>query len=163
MRLLEPAPETSTPGHRYTPRCLLTPTEAQFHACLESISGARCRIVCKPRLADFIQHHSGIGSFAKISQRHVDFLICRTEDWMPMVGIELDQHLPDQPMRSHRNEVVAALFAKVGIPLLQIHVSELFEVEKLTGKLSMAWQRRALGLTSALPARRTQLPVARPA
>ncbi|MFT4641501.1 MAG: ribosome assembly protein YihI (activator of Der GTPase) [Verrucomicrobiales bacterium] len=62
---------------------------------LGGLSGDRCHLVCKPRLADFVQHH-GEG-FQSISQKHVDFLVCRLDDCMPMLGIELDDSSHELP------------------------------------------------------------------
>ena len=91
MNLIAPLPDTriACPYH-YTPKALLTPTEARFHTCLEEITQQRCRIQIKPRLADVFDHDRVNGAFQMISQKHIDFLICRNDDWLPMLGIELD-------------------------------------------------------------------------
>ena len=77
MKLIAPALGTKLKGldYEYTPKHLLTPVETMFFEELFRLAGGRCHIMCKPRLADFIQHH-GEG-FQSIRQKHVDFLICR--------------------------------------------------------------------------------------
>ena len=134
-------------AHHYKAKALLTHAEARFHECLDAISQNRCHILCKPRLADVFQHEDRTG-FNKVSQKHVDFLICRKEDWMPMLGIELDDPSHETRKRRDRDIFVNSLFASVGLPLVRIHVSEVDQVEKLVGNLTQAWHHRwaALGL-----------------
>jgi very-short-patch-repair endonuclease len=144
MNLIAPASDTRIAfPHHYTPKALLTPTEARFHACLEQISQHRCRIQVKPRLADVFQHQKHDRSaFAKVSQKHIDFLICRNEDWMPMLGIELDDDSHQRKDRKERDMFVNALFASTGIPLLRIHVREIEQVERMVQKLTQGWLQR---------------------
>ena len=148
MNLIAPTSETRIAiDHEYTVKSLLTPTEAKFHACLDSLSQGRCRIQIKPRLADVFQHAKGDrAGFAMISQKHVDFLICRNDDWTPMLGIELDDDSHRRKDRRFRDMFVNALFASTGVPLLRIHVNELEQMEALVQKLSTAWERRWVAL-----------------
>lgn len=144
MKLIAPHSETRVAiEHAYTAKPLLTSTEARFHQCLEAITQKRCRIQIKPRLADVFQHAKGdFAGFARISQKHVDFLICRNDDWMPMLAIELDDDSHERKDRKERDMFVNALFASTAIPLLRIHVREIEQVEQLVEKLTMAWFRR---------------------
>ncbi len=143
MQLIAPHPETRIAlDWRYEAKPLLTPTEAAFHRCLMSLSNDRCHILCKPRLADFLRHLEGEGAFNKISQKHVDFLVCRPGDWMPMLAIELDDASHERKEVKARDMFVNATFAQVGIPLVRIHVTEVEHIEKLVEKLSLAWTRR---------------------
>ena len=151
MNLVAPPAETRIAfEHDYTPKALLTPTEARFHACLEQVSQHRCRIQVKPRLADVFQHQKHDRSaFAKVSQKHVDFLICRNDDWMPMLGIELDDDSHLRKDRQERDMFVNALFASTGLPLLRIHVREIEQVERMVEKLTKGWMQRWAALENA--------------
>jgi len=143
MQMIAPPPETRIALEwKYQPKALLTVTEAAFHQVLNSLSDGRCHILCKPRLADFLQHVSGAGAFQKISQKHVDFLICRPGDWMPMLGIELDDHTHERKEVKARDMFVNAVFAQAGIPLVRLHVSEMERLEQIVEKLSHAWTLR---------------------
>ncbi len=143
MQLIAPPADTRIALEwRYQAKPLLTPTEAHFHSVLTSLSDGRCHILCKPRLADFLNHLEGANAFQKISQKHVDFLVCRPGDWTPMLGIELDDESHNRKEVKHRDMFVNAVFAQVGIPLVRIHVSEVERLEQLVEKLSLAWQRR---------------------
>lgn len=126
--------------HVYTVKPLLTPTEAQFHDCLEALTQARCRIQVKPRLADVFQHHGS--GFQQISQKHVDFLVCRNDDWTPMLAIELDDDSHRDTDRKKRDMSVNALFASTGIPLVRIHVRDMDKMEELVLQLTRAWEHR---------------------
>lgn len=143
MKLICPPPETRIAlEHSYTAKPLLTPTEARFDKILRSLSDGRCHILCKPRLADFLDHGKDSIAFNKISQKHVDFLVCRSGDWMPMLAIELDDPSHLRAEVKKRDMFVNAVFAQAGIPLVRLHVSELDEVELLVQKLSTAWVSR---------------------
>lgn len=145
MKLIAPDPEMRVAmPYDYVAKPLLTPTEARFHACLLQITQDRCRIQIKPRLADVFAYdeEDGIGALGMISQRHVDFLICRNDDWMPMLGIELDDASHNTPKVKKRDIFVNQLFASTGVPLLRLPVQELDDLEKLVSELSKAWHRR---------------------
>lgn len=143
MKLIAPDPEVRIHmPYEYTAKPLLTATEQRFYDCLTQITGTRCRIQVKPRLADVFDHERVNGAFQMISQKHVDFLICRNEDWMPMLGIELDDNSHQRADRKDRDRFVNELFASTGVPLLRLPVEELDDLEKLVSKLTKTWQRR---------------------
>ena len=153
MNLIAPAPGTRLKalGHEYAAKPLLTAVEERFFRVLEAVSGGRVHVVCKPRLADFIQHVSENGAFQKISQKHVDFLVCRPGDWVPMLGIEIDDASHNRKDRRERDAFVNNLFAHVGIPLLRVGVREVEDLDALVAKLSAGWQTRQLRLAAEEP------------
>lgn len=152
MQLIAPPPDTRIAlDWRYQAKPLLTATEASFHSLLVSLSDGRCHILCKPRLADFLQHLDGPGAFQKISQKHVDFLVCRPGDWMPMLGIELDDASHNRKEVKARDMFVNAVFAQTGIPLVRIHVAEVERMDLLVEKLSQAWVHRWERLAAVQP------------
>jgi len=143
MKLIAPDPEMRVAmPYTYTAKALLTPTEARFHTCLLQITQERCRIQIKPRLADVFEHEKVNGAFQMISQKHIDFLICRNEDWMPMLGIELDDASHATKERRTRDMFVNNLFASTGVPLLRLPVQELDQLERLVEELTRAWHYR---------------------
>jgi Protein of unknown function (DUF2726) len=150
MQLIAPHPDTRIKLQQdYRPKPLLTKTEARFQAVLQSLSNGRCHLLCKPRLADFLDHGRDLVAFNKISQKHVDFLVCRPGDWMPMLAIELDDASHRRPEVKQRDIFVNAVFAQVGIPLVRIDVHEMTQLEQLVEKLSKAWVTRWQRLESA--------------
>ena len=144
MNLIAPPSETRIAfDHTYTVKQALTASEGQFYNCLELLSQHRCKILCKPRLADVFQHSQGDSSgFNKVSQKHIDFLICRNDDWVPMLGIELDDDSHENNDQKVRDIFVNNLFASVGLPLIRIHIREIDQIESLVQKLTRAWQYR---------------------
>jgi hypothetical protein len=143
MKLIAPDPDMRVAmPYEYTAKPLLTPTEAKFHGCLLQITGERCRIQIKPRLADVFEHEKTNGAFQMISQKHVDFLICRNDDWMPMLGIELDDPSHERAEARKRDMFVNMLFASTGVPLLRLPVQELDQLERLVEELTKAWNHR---------------------
>jgi len=157
MRLIAPHHDTRIAyTHRYSTKTLLTPSESRLFVSLTAMSQGRCLIACKPRLADFIQHYD-LAGFNKISQKHIDFLICRIPDGTPMLAVELDDPSHDAADRKRRDAEVNTLFAQVRIPLVRIDVTELAQIEKLLPRLDQAWLRRTETLTSRfrLPINRT--------
>jgi hypothetical protein len=144
MKLIAPAPGTRLAQikYDYSPKPLLTPVEARFFNVLKQISGERVHIVCKPRLADLIDHVPGQGGFQSISQKHVDFLVCRPDDWMPMLAIEVDDSSHERKDRRARDWFVNNLFAHVGVPLLRVPVQEVENLELLVKRLSDGWDNR---------------------
>jgi len=143
MKLIAPDPNMRVAiKYDYTAKPLLTPTEAKFHACLLQVTQERCHIQIKPRLADVFQHEKTNGAFQMISQKHVDFLIFRADDWMPMFGIELDDPSHESAEVKARDVFVNKLFASTGVPLLRLPVQELDHLERLVEELSTAWNRR---------------------
>lgn len=143
MKLIAPDPDMRVAmPYEYSAKPLLTPTEALFHACLQQITQQRCHIQIKPRLADVFQHEKTNGAFQMISQKHVDFLICRNDDWMPMLGIELDDASHERAETKKRDMFVNLLFASTGVPLLRLPVQELGQLERLVEELTKAWNHR---------------------
>jgi hypothetical protein len=152
MKLIAPDPEMRVAmPYAYTAKALLTPTEARFHSCLLQITQERCRIQIKPRLADVFEHEKVNGAFQMISQKHIDFLICRNEDWMPMLGIELDDASHNRAETKKRDMFVNLLFASTGVPLLRLPVAELDHLERLVEELTKAWYHRCGLLEAATP------------
>jgi len=148
MKLIAPAPGTRLAAlrHEYTSKPLLTAVEERFFRVLAAVSGDRVHVVCKPRLADFIQHTDGLAGFNHISQKHVDFLVCRPGDWMPMLGIEVDDSSHNRKDRRERDTFVNNLFAHIGVPLLRIGVREVEDLDTLVARLTAGWHNRCLHL-----------------
>ncbi len=151
MNLIAPEPGTRLAAlkHDYAAKPLLTEVEAKFFEILAQISGDRVHIVCKPRLADLIDHAKEQGAFQAISQKHVDFLVCRPGDWMPMLAIEVDDASHNRPERRKRDWFVNNLFAHIGVPLLRIPVWEVENLELLVKRLTDGWYNRCRHLAAA--------------
>lgn len=141
----------SSPESPSAPSPLLTAAESLFHACLENLTAQRCHIQCKPRLFEILQHEN-VAGFLKICQRHIDFLIYRKEDWLPMVAIEFEDGSPGKASRKMRDrQLVTDIFATLGIPLLRVYEKDINQIDTLVHKLSAAWQQRKAALEDLPP------------
>ena len=151
MQTLPATSHLSPPETSPTPYPLLTSDEALFHACLENLTSQRCHIQCKPRLFEVL-HHENVAGFLKICQRHIDFLIYRKGDWLPMVAIEFEDGSSGKAGRKTRDhQLVNNIFSSFGIPMLQVHSKEVTEIDTLVHKLSTAWQERNANLAIMPP------------
>ncbi|MDI1311972.1 DUF2726 domain-containing protein [Prosthecobacter sp.] len=146
---MQPSPAITTvssPEASPTTYPLLTSDEALFHACLENITAQRCHVQCKPRLLEIL-HPENVAGFLKICQRHIDFLIYRKGDWLPMVAIEFEDDSPGKASRKTRDrQLVKDIFSTFGIPMLQVHAKDITDIDTLVHKMSTAWQQRNANL-----------------
>ena len=163
MKLIAPDPEVRVRFQNvYASTPLFTPTEQDFFACLQGLTQGRCLIFAKVNLADIIKPLSGkIGDRNQIDKKHVDFLICRQEDGMPMIGIELDDSSHNDRDRFKGDMIKNDAFAACGLPLLRLPVAEMHQLEKLVTELSHAWHHRS-ALLEAVP-EPVRLPLLMPA
>ena len=137
---------------------LLNPAEALFHSCLENLTSQHCHIQCKPRLLEVLQDDN-VAGFLKICQRHVDFMVYRKQDWLPMVAIEFEDDSQGKAGRKTRDrQLVTDIFLTVGIPMLQIHSRAILQIDTLVHKLSTAWQQRNANLETMPPPAQEPMP-----
>lgn len=145
--------ETSTgtsPNYKAA-HSLLTATEARFYESLYIAVGPVAAIQCKVRLADILLSERGdLAAFRKVSQKHVDFLLCHQTTLKPILAIELDDRSHDRPDRIARDQFVDAAYKSAGIRVLHIPVQS----EYHTGSLLAALQPY---LTGTMPTQRVSV------
>lgn len=153
MKLIAPLPGTQVRfQHVYAAKPLLTENEASFFRLLHELSQGRCQLFAKVNLADIVLPVTGaIGDRNKISQKHVDFLVCRNEDWMPMLAIELDDSSHADKRRHKADRDKNDIFAAIGLPLLRLPLDEIEDHGELLRQLSEAWHQRWHILETGLP------------
>jgi len=153
MKLIAPLPGTQLRFQNiYASKALLTDNEARFFSLLHELSQGRCQLFAKVNLADIATPVTGsIGDRNKIDKKHVDFLVCRNEDWMPMLAIELDDSSHDSKKRQKADSVKNDIFAAIGLPLLRLPLDEIDQHEELIRQLSDAWHQRWHILETGLP------------
>ena len=116
-----PAPVTGQ--YRAAPS-LLTPTEQRFHDQLRAVVGTRATIQCKVRLADLLlSERHDLAAFRRVSQKHIDFVLCHSQTLRPLVAVELDDASHTRPDRQARDAFVNQVYAAAGMPLLHVPVS----------------------------------------
>jgi len=114
--------------HRYRRRkTLFTAAERSFLGVLDSIIDPRQhRIFGKVRVADLIEPEPNPNrsqwqkAFNRISAKHFDFVICKTDDLTPVCAIELDDASHKQNKRQQRDEMLEAICKQVGMELVRV-------------------------------------------
>jgi len=99
---------------------LLTERENNFFRILRPVADKyNLYIAVKPRMADFIDNLGSKYSFYRISQKHVDFLLC-DNDMKPIMALELDDSTHEREDRKERDEFVSKVYKEIGLKLVQI-------------------------------------------
>lgn len=86
-------------------------------------------LFAKVRLADVAKIEKGNNNFNywfnKIRSKHVDYLICESEDVKPILAVELDDYTHNKRERKERDIFVDEVYEKIGLPIL--HITQLDE------------------------------------
>ena len=112
----------------------LSPAEFSFYKVLLSIVGNHVCIQSKVRLADIFfvsQPDRNFSYFAKISQRHVDFLGCDPVTMKPLFGIELDDASHNRQKRKESDHFLDEVFKTANLPLLRIPAQKAYNTEEI--------------------------------
>ena len=117
---------------------VLTMAETRFFSVLGEVVGTKYSILIKPRMLDIFEISSGDGYQAamnRISQKHIDFLLCEPITFEPILAIELDDLSHLRKDRQERDEFVDSLFDYTGLKVLHIPASKNSEAEDLRDKI----------------------------
>ena len=123
---------------------LLSVGEKRFFDALQNSIGLDMYICPKVRIADIVEVNipkydkEFWPKFNKISQKHIDFLICNRADFAPRLIIELDGGSHDEKARSLRDALVNNVFKDAEIPILHINPSNFYEYKSLRELISQA-------------------------
>lgn len=102
----------------------LSRSELSFYKVLENLLGSRLVIQSKVRLADIFfiirpnENHRSY--FPRISEKHLDFLVCDAKTMQPVFGVELDDSSHNSAKRKKRDAFVDEVFATANLPLLHV-------------------------------------------
>ena len=116
---------------------LLTDSELNFYHVLKEIVHPNETVFAKVRQADLIEvigekHQPHFWPwFNKISQRHVDFVICDKNTTAPKTIIELNDRSHDLPNRRNRDAEVREAFKYTGIRLLEIPTAKQYNPKEI--------------------------------
>jgi len=122
---------------------LLSPGEKKFFDALVAVAGQDQYVCPKVRIADLVEvdlpesDKNFWASFNKISQKHVDFVICDRADFSPLLIIELDGGSHNEKSQSLRDELVNKVFKDADIPILHIKPTNFYEYKSLREQISM--------------------------
>jgi ssDNA-binding Zn-finger/Zn-ribbon topoisomerase 1 len=125
---------------------LLTDAEASFYHSLRLYVGDRAVICPKVGLKDIFFIGKGAGKdymryYGKISQKHVDFLLCDPVSMKPLCGVELDDISHTQKKRQERDLFVEKVYREANLKLIRVSAKSGYtqtEIETaLTGVLNI--------------------------
>jgi hypothetical protein len=116
---------------------LLSPAERSFYGVLMQVIKGRYIVFAKVRMCDVLKHRDQ-RSLNKISQKHVDFVLCTPDHISPILAIELDDKSHDQPKRRERDSFVDAAFASAGLPLIHLPCKRAYSTDEVAAAVERA-------------------------
>ena len=110
----------------YVKKDLMTKNEWYFYKQLKPIADKHnYSIICKTRVADLIDVQKGLNksewqtAFNRINKKHIDFILCKPENLLPVLLIELDDNSHDTEKRKERDEFIEKVLNTTGYKLLR--------------------------------------------
>lgn len=106
----------------------LSKTEAALFRLLTELMGARYLICPKVAMSDLftiVRPNENVHFFNKIFRKHVDFLLCDMDTYVPTFGVELIKPVAKEIIRES-DKFMEELFQDAGIPLVHIPSNEFY-------------------------------------
>jgi hypothetical protein len=113
---------------------LLSNSERAFYTVLRQSIPQGIGICMKVRLADVLDCPSAAkqqGYFAKVSQKHLDFVLYDLVTTRILAGVELDDRSHEQPRRQARDHFVNQAMATAGIPLIRVPAAKTYDLRQI--------------------------------
>lgn len=126
----------------YLRKALFSPAERSFLGVLEGQLPPGIRVFGKVRLEDIFGVKAGLERGARqaarnrINRKHVDFLLVRASDLVPVAGIELDDSSHEEEDRQERDTFVDAAFAGASLPLLHFPAQKAYSFAEIRSRLA---------------------------
>jgi hypothetical protein len=117
----------------------LSPAEFSFYKILSSLVGEGYTIQSKVRLADIFfvsRPNENVSFFSRISQKHLDFLVCDSKVMKPMFGIELDDSSHERKDRHERDEFIDQVCQTAGLPLLRVPAQREYNSREIASQIA---------------------------
>jgi hypothetical protein len=110
------------------------PERALFDALLR-VAGDRYHVLPKMRLADVVWLPKLAANrwlhWNRISQKHVDFMLCDRKYLEPLLAIELEASTTRSGHSEERTEFIAAALTAAGVPLLRLPFKRVYSAQEL--------------------------------
>ena len=108
---------------------------------LRAAVGDRALVFTKVNLADLFfvatgDHRQNRALANRVDRKHVDFLVCDLKSVRPIFALELDDASHARADRKTRDELVAAVFAAAGLPLLRVPVKTGYAPQEIQSLLN---------------------------
>ncbi len=123
---------------------LFSPAERSFLGVLEQAIGPDFQLFGKIRLNDLICVRTGLpkaswqAAYNRIDRKHIDFVICRRDDFSVVAAIEFDDKSHARRDRVERDAFLDKAFAAAGIQLLRFPAQKGYVLEEVKGQLAAA-------------------------
>lgn len=142
----------ANPTPEALPYCLrddfLSVAEFSFYKVLLSLIGPRLTIQSKVRLADIFfvaRPNENISHFNRITNKHLDFLVCDTLTMRPLFAVELDDSSHQRRDRQERDDFVESVCRVAGLPLLRFRAQREYNTKEIEVQIAPLVQRLATG------------------
>lgn len=122
-RKSKPQNDSLNPNVYKLKNSIVTSREMQLYRQLQNEIPEKYLICPKVGVKDFIQiteKKDYMKYFGKISQKHIDYLICEKETLKPVLGIELDDKSHQKENRQKRDEFLNNVYENVGLRMFRI-------------------------------------------
>jgi very-short-patch-repair endonuclease len=80
--------------------------------------------------------NENVGFFNRITQKHLDFLVCDSVTMKPLLGIELDDSSHKRNNRQERDEFVESVCKVAGLPLLRLPVQREYNTREIAAQIA---------------------------
>jgi hypothetical protein len=130
---------------------LFSPAETQFLAALDQAISPGQRVFGKVRVMDLVEMKSGLSPKARhaavnrISQKHVDFLICAGSAQTPVCAIELNDSSHSFTKAQRRDQLLASVCKQVGLPLVVVKAAKSYDPRSVRQQITAATQAEGQG------------------
>lgn len=123
----------------YKTTYLLSKCESNFYNSLKPVCDKYGYVICpKVGLKDFIAVTSKkdyLKWFRKISQKHVDFLIC-DKNLKPLMAIELDDSSHELEQARKNDEFKNELYKELNFPLVRVRAAQYYRYQDIDSFIS---------------------------
>jgi hypothetical protein len=119
----------------------LSAAEGSFYHVLRSVAGDAMVVCPKVGLTDlfFVQRPNENYAYrGRISQKHVDFVLCDARTMRPLLGIELDDASHTLENRKTRDAFVDKVFRAAALPLVRIRAQRAYNPNEIREEISRA-------------------------
>lgn len=117
----------------------LSAAEISFFHVLQTILSDELYLLTKVNLADlfFVKRpHENKGARGRISQKHVDFVICNKQTMEPLCAVELDDRSHEKESRKQRDAFVDRVFGAAELPILHIPAAKGYVTHEIQALIS---------------------------
>lgn len=121
-------------------KSIFNKSEAAFYSALREAVGSRAFIAPKIGMKDFLYVISGTpeykAHFARMAQKHVDFLLFTPDTYRPLCAIEIDGPSHNSKKVQERDAFVKRVYESVDLPLFRFKAKTAYTVKEISEALT---------------------------